>query len=78
MAGTTRHEGDVELIHAVAMGMLLIDISCLWIFRQADQVDPQKIRESCFIRLREVCLKMQAHMCQTAGIIGKGALIFTG
>jgi hypothetical protein len=35
-------------------------------------------RESCFIKLREVCLKMQPHIRQAAGIIGEGALIFTG
>jgi hypothetical protein len=49
----------------------LIVILCLWIFRQADQVDLQKIRESCFIRLQEVCLKMQPHMRRTAGIISE-------
>jgi hypothetical protein len=48
VVGTTQHEGDVDLIsmQSLPMGIAINCYILLWIFRQADQVDLQKVRGS--------------------------------
>jgi hypothetical protein len=76
VAGTTQHEGLVELIHAVTMGIainwyvLVIDFSVGRSGRSTE--NPGKLLHQA----PGVCLKMQPHMRQAADVIGEGGFDF--